>query len=244
MAPIWAYQICLNGILMIDLQVLKRTATEIALASARDEPGRGRPRQSVRRLLPRGSDLRIRALSIDYLDDVHRVPDDQQGDEHRKSRSGTLDDSARDALFLADALAGGRADFGRGRGRDEAGVSPGVSDGGASAVDSGLRRGGVRPLCSCGHGDQWRGKAIRGRPDCRRLAARGGGCKPCTADASGPGRSDAAGSGDRDRDWNGGRPPPVGVGDPSLVWCFHSGCHLGSSRVCVSRGVHGCGQPS
>ena len=34
MAPIWAYQICLNGILMIDLQVLKRTATEIALASA------------------------------------------------------------------------------------------------------------------------------------------------------------------------------------------------------------------
>jgi stage V sporulation protein B len=34
MAPIWTYQICLNGILMIDLQVLKRTATEIALASA------------------------------------------------------------------------------------------------------------------------------------------------------------------------------------------------------------------
>ena len=34
MAPIWAYQICLNGILMIDLQVLKRTATEIALAGA------------------------------------------------------------------------------------------------------------------------------------------------------------------------------------------------------------------
>jgi stage V sporulation protein B len=34
MAPIWAYQICLNGILMIDLQVLKRTATELALASA------------------------------------------------------------------------------------------------------------------------------------------------------------------------------------------------------------------
>jgi stage V sporulation protein B len=34
MAPIWAYQICLNGILMIDLQVLKRTATEIALASS------------------------------------------------------------------------------------------------------------------------------------------------------------------------------------------------------------------
>jgi len=34
MAPIWTYQICLNGILMIDLQVLKRTATEIAFASA------------------------------------------------------------------------------------------------------------------------------------------------------------------------------------------------------------------
>lgn len=34
MAPIWAYQICLNGILMIDVQVLKRTATEIALAGA------------------------------------------------------------------------------------------------------------------------------------------------------------------------------------------------------------------
>ncbi|MGB3052882.1 MAG: oligosaccharide flippase family protein, partial [Polyangiales bacterium] len=34
MAPIWTYQICLNGILLIDLQVLKRTATEIALASA------------------------------------------------------------------------------------------------------------------------------------------------------------------------------------------------------------------
>ena len=34
MAPIWTYQICLNGILMIDLQVLKRTATEIALSSA------------------------------------------------------------------------------------------------------------------------------------------------------------------------------------------------------------------
>ena len=34
MAPIWTYQICLNGILMIDLQVLKRTATEIALAGA------------------------------------------------------------------------------------------------------------------------------------------------------------------------------------------------------------------
>ena len=33
MAPIWTYQVCLNGILMIDLQVLKRTATEIALAS-------------------------------------------------------------------------------------------------------------------------------------------------------------------------------------------------------------------
>jgi stage V sporulation protein B len=32
MAPIWTYQICLNGILLIDLQVLKRTATEIALA--------------------------------------------------------------------------------------------------------------------------------------------------------------------------------------------------------------------
>jgi stage V sporulation protein B len=34
MAPIWAYQICLNSILLIDLQVLKRTATEIAIASA------------------------------------------------------------------------------------------------------------------------------------------------------------------------------------------------------------------
>jgi len=34
MAPIWTYQICLNGILLIDLQVLKRTATEIALASS------------------------------------------------------------------------------------------------------------------------------------------------------------------------------------------------------------------
>jgi stage V sporulation protein B len=34
MAPIWTYQICLNGILMIDLQVLKRTATEIAFASS------------------------------------------------------------------------------------------------------------------------------------------------------------------------------------------------------------------
>jgi len=33
MAPIWTYQICLNGILMIDLQVLKRTATEIAITS-------------------------------------------------------------------------------------------------------------------------------------------------------------------------------------------------------------------
>lgn len=31
MAPIWTYQICLNGILLIDLQVLKRTATEMAL---------------------------------------------------------------------------------------------------------------------------------------------------------------------------------------------------------------------
>jgi stage V sporulation protein B len=34
MAPIWTYQICLNGILLIDLQVLKRTATEIALLGA------------------------------------------------------------------------------------------------------------------------------------------------------------------------------------------------------------------
>ena len=34
MAPIWTYQICLNGILLIDLQVLKRTATEIAYQSA------------------------------------------------------------------------------------------------------------------------------------------------------------------------------------------------------------------
>jgi stage V sporulation protein B len=34
MAPIWTYQICLNGILMIDLQVLKRTATEMAFAGA------------------------------------------------------------------------------------------------------------------------------------------------------------------------------------------------------------------
>jgi stage V sporulation protein B len=33
MAPIWTYQVCLNGILQIDLQVLKRTATEMALAS-------------------------------------------------------------------------------------------------------------------------------------------------------------------------------------------------------------------
>ncbi len=33
MAPIWTYQICLNGILLIDLQVLKRTATEIAFAA-------------------------------------------------------------------------------------------------------------------------------------------------------------------------------------------------------------------
>ncbi|MEM8607119.1 MAG: lipopolysaccharide biosynthesis protein [Myxococcota bacterium] len=32
MAPIWVYQVCLNGILMIDIQVLKRTATELALA--------------------------------------------------------------------------------------------------------------------------------------------------------------------------------------------------------------------
>ncbi len=34
MAPIWTYQVCLNGILLIDIQVLKRTATEIALVSA------------------------------------------------------------------------------------------------------------------------------------------------------------------------------------------------------------------
>ncbi len=34
MAPIWTYQVCLNGILLIDIQVLKRTATEIALMSA------------------------------------------------------------------------------------------------------------------------------------------------------------------------------------------------------------------
>jgi stage V sporulation protein B len=34
MAPIYAYQVCLNGILMIDIQVLKRTATELAFASA------------------------------------------------------------------------------------------------------------------------------------------------------------------------------------------------------------------
>jgi stage V sporulation protein B len=33
MAPIYAYQICLNGILMVDIQVLKRTATELAFAS-------------------------------------------------------------------------------------------------------------------------------------------------------------------------------------------------------------------
>jgi len=34
MAPIWTYQVCLNGILLIDIQVLKRTATEIALIGA------------------------------------------------------------------------------------------------------------------------------------------------------------------------------------------------------------------
>ena len=34
MAPIWTYQICLNGILLIDLQVLKRTVTEIAFGDA------------------------------------------------------------------------------------------------------------------------------------------------------------------------------------------------------------------
>ncbi len=34
MAPIWTYQICLNGILLIDLQVLKRTVTELALLGA------------------------------------------------------------------------------------------------------------------------------------------------------------------------------------------------------------------
>ena len=34
MAPIWTYQICLNGILLIDLQVLKRTVTELAMAGA------------------------------------------------------------------------------------------------------------------------------------------------------------------------------------------------------------------
>jgi stage V sporulation protein B len=34
MAPIWTYQLCLNGILMIDLQVLKRTTTELALRGA------------------------------------------------------------------------------------------------------------------------------------------------------------------------------------------------------------------
>jgi stage V sporulation protein B len=33
MAPIWAYQVCLNGILLIDIQVLKRTATEIAFGA-------------------------------------------------------------------------------------------------------------------------------------------------------------------------------------------------------------------
>jgi stage V sporulation protein B len=33
MAPIWAYQICLNGILLIDIQVLKRTVTELALGA-------------------------------------------------------------------------------------------------------------------------------------------------------------------------------------------------------------------
>ncbi len=34
MVPLWVYQLCLNGILMIDIQVLKRTATEIALAGS------------------------------------------------------------------------------------------------------------------------------------------------------------------------------------------------------------------
>lgn len=34
MAPIWLYQTCLNGVLLIDIQVLKRTATEIALRTA------------------------------------------------------------------------------------------------------------------------------------------------------------------------------------------------------------------
>ena len=34
MAPIWAYQICLNGILLVDLQVLKRSATELAFSGA------------------------------------------------------------------------------------------------------------------------------------------------------------------------------------------------------------------
>jgi len=34
MAPIWTYQVCLNGILLLDIQVLKRTATEIALVGA------------------------------------------------------------------------------------------------------------------------------------------------------------------------------------------------------------------
>jgi stage V sporulation protein B len=33
MAPIWIYQGCLNGILQIDLQMLKRTATELALGN-------------------------------------------------------------------------------------------------------------------------------------------------------------------------------------------------------------------
>lgn len=33
MAPIWFYQACINGILQIDLQVLNRTITELALAS-------------------------------------------------------------------------------------------------------------------------------------------------------------------------------------------------------------------
>ena len=34
MAPIWTYQLFLNGVLLIDIQVLKRTATEVALMSA------------------------------------------------------------------------------------------------------------------------------------------------------------------------------------------------------------------
>ncbi len=34
MAPIWTYQICLNGMLQIDIQVLKRTLTEIAMTGA------------------------------------------------------------------------------------------------------------------------------------------------------------------------------------------------------------------